>query len=169
MKFEKVSRETFKRDCKKFEHMIGPYNDEWYDNIIIPTRSTSGSAGYDFYSPVTFTFKPEYDNMVYFPSGIKIELDEDKYLQLVVRSSVGKKGIMIANTLGIIDFDYYNNPDNEGDIIIGLYKYRKETVPTYSYINAGDKVVQGIILPFYKVDGDDITDSRTGGFGSTGK
>ena len=138
MRFEKVSKEAFIKDCKKYlgglividndiqkildekgysEEKLTKYYEEIYENISIPTRSTSGSAGYDFKNPFTnlsFCTLP-----IFIPTGIRIFLDKDKILQIVPRSSSSKKGIMLANTIGIIDSDYVN-ADNEGDIIIDV-------------------------------------------------
>ena len=141
------------------------YFEQAYENISIPVRSTSGSAGYDFKNPfTTLTFT----DRVFIPTGIRIFLDKDKILQISPRSSASKKGIMLANTIGIIDSDYVN-ADNEGDIIIALRNYDKEKQTYSTVIEQNEKIAQGIIIPFYTVENDTSNGIRTGGFGSTGK
>lgn len=170
MKFEKVSKKQFEKDCMKY---LGSYEDLWYINICIPERSTAHSAGYDFRSPLHFEsnhYPVKGDNMIMIPTGIKAEIDPDKVLTIVPRSSLGNKGVMLANTMGVIDADYYNNISNEGDIIIALYFY-KQSFQNNSFIviDYKEKIAQGIILPYYTVDNDETTTKRTGGIGSTGK
>lgn len=163
MKFEKVSRDTFEKDCRKY---IGDYSDAWYDNIKIPVRATKSSASYDLSVPMmTVVANTGTIDMRFIPTGIKAKIDPDKVLVMAPRSSMGKKGIMLANTIGVIDADYYNNPDNEGDIIIALAKYTFGSV----LFNEGEKVAQIMILPYYTVEDDNVTAERTGGWGSTTK
>lgn len=171
MRFEKVSKEAFIKDCKKWmwnynqvshEAMI-KYCGNAYEKITLPERSTSGSAGYDFKYPFADAV---FDHPVFIPTGIRVFLDKDKVLQIVPRSSSSKKEIMLANTIGIIDSDYIN-AENEGDIIIALRSYNPES--NVIRINFNEKIAQGIILPFYTVENDNADKSRTGGFGSTGK
>lgn len=98
------------------------------------------------------------------PTGIKCELESGTYLELSVRSSCPLKyWLVLANGVGIIDADYYNNPDNEGEIffqIINLSPFDIE-------LKKGDTIGQGIIKEYYLVDTDITTATRTGGFGST--
>ena len=100
------------------------------------------------------------------PTGVKAYIPKDLYLQLSVRSSCPLKSwLILANGVGIIDADYYNNPDNEGHIyfqIINLFPYD-------IILKKGDKIGQGIFLPYYKVGDDETAAARTGGFGSTSK
>lgn len=100
------------------------------------------------------------------PTGVKAYLPEGTFLQLSVRSSCPLKHYLIlANGVGVIDGDYYNNPNNEGHIffqIINLFPYD-------IILNRGDKIGQGIILPYFLAEGDTTAAARTGGFGSTGK
>lgn len=85
-----------------------------YDNIKIPTRATSGSAGYDFSSPFHFTL--EAGETIKVPTGIKCKIDEGWVLQLYPRSGLGfKYRLQLNNTVGIIDSDYYGS-NNEGHI-----------------------------------------------------
>lgn len=80
----------------------------------LPVRSTKNSMAYDIYSLESFEVQPKETYML--KTGIKAQMGEDEGLILNVRSSMGKKQIMLANTNGWIDCDYYNNPDNEGEI-----------------------------------------------------
>lgn len=184
-KFYKVSYEQFLKDCtthlrklpfyklytdNEFERRIK----EAYDHIILPRRSTSGSAGYDFYLP--FDNIPLYNNEpVVIPTGIKMELINGYFLGLFPRSSYGYKyGMRLENTVGIIDADYYNNPDNEGHISakISIHPYEPNDsaikTPELSLVR-GDKYMQGIIIAHgLIVDDSPIAYKRDGGVGSTG-
>lgn len=98
-------------------------------------------------------------------TGVKIQLDRDKYLKLVARSSIPYKDwLVIANGTGTIDADYWNNPDNEGEIFFQLINLS----PVPILLKKGDRIGQGIILPYYLVDDDNPNGVRKGGFGSTG-
>jgi dUTPase len=77
----------------------------------LPKRSTKNSMAYDIYSPESFEVKPKESYML--KTGIKAYMREDEGLILNVRSSMGKKHIMLANTNGWIDSDFYNNENNE--------------------------------------------------------
>lgn len=99
------------------------------------------------------------------PTGVKAYLPEGTYLQISVRSSCPlKHWLILGNGVGIIDRDYYNNPDNEGHIffqVINLF-------PQDIILHKGDKIGQGIILSYLRTKDDKVTDMRLGGFGSTG-
>lgn len=132
--------------------------------FYIPERSTKKSAGYDFKSPIDVVV-PAHDSMK-IPTGIKAEMNETEALFLFPRSGMGfKYGIRLMNTVGIVDADYFNNPDNEGHIFIKLYNPTDNDI----VINQGDKFAQGIFLPFLTIDDEEeITTERTSGMGSTG-
>ena len=83
---------------------------------------------------------------------------------LDVRSSMGGK-FMLANTIGIIDSDYYENPDNDGNIGIFLKNISNET----QYIKRDDKIAQGIFMKYLRINNDNVNIERKGGFGSTNK
>lgn len=137
-----------------------------YDNSgTIPTRNDKGSAGYDFYTPVQLVIEP--GQMVKFKTHIKAQMEQDEVLMLYVRSSIGiKKNLMLANTTGVIDSTYYNNPDNEGNIIGALYNYGTET----QVIEAGERVMQGMFIKYLTTVNDiPLNTTRTGGIGSSGK
>ena len=157
--FEKVSKEQFAKDLKE----ILDLDENHYDDIVLPRRATSGSAGYDFTSPVDITIKP--GEMVKVPSGIRCYIEDGYVLNIYPRSSLGFKYQMaLANTTGIIDADYYNAL-NEGHIIVALVNRGNKDI----VISKGDRFVQGVFFKFYTVEEEEITDKRTGGFGSSNK
>ena len=93
-------------------------------------------------------------------------MKENEYLMLANRSSnPGKKGLILANSVGIVDADYYGNPDNDGHIMFAFYNIKDEDVE----IKKGDCIGQAIFMPFLVVDGDNAEGTRIGGFGSTNK
>ena len=99
-------------------------------------------------------------------TGVKCHLDKGNYLELSVRSSTPLKyGLFMANGVGIIDGDYYNNSDNEGEIFIQLIN----TTPVPILIKKGNKIAQAIIKSYCTTENDETIEERTGGFGSTTK
>lgn len=162
--FEKVSYIEFERAIK--EVFPDTFSDvsikDMYDNIKLPTRATKGSAGYDFYSPITFSLDNE-DSVIHIPLGIRAKIDDGWFLMIVPRSGIGfKYGTRMANTVGIIDSDYYY-AENEGHINLKLCdSFRKLKV------NAGERVIQGIFVPFGLTYDDTANAERVGGLGSTG-
>lgn len=131
---------------------------------IMPKRATKNSAGYDFYSPVDTVVKAHQMQMIW--TDIKSEFNQDEVLLLCVTSGMGKYGIMLANTLGVIDSDYFENENNDGNIGFRLYNFSDDDY----VIKAGDKIGQGIFTKFLTVDNEqEITETRKGGFGSTVK
>lgn len=107
----------------------------------LPERSTKNSAGYDFYNPERVEIPPYKlgDNPTLVRTGVKVEMPTDEFLMLVNRSSnPKKKKLVIPNSMGIIDADYYNNPDNEGEMMFAFYNVSNEPV----VIEAGEKLGQ---------------------------
>lgn len=161
-RFEYIS--TVERDgnverTNVIEKISSVKNDKDY---ILPTRATSQSAGYDFYAPADYTIEP--GETVVIPTGIKVQLWPDQFLQLHVRSSFGlKRHLILPNCTGIIDADYYNNPNNEGEIIGALTNIGTET----QIVKKGEAFMQGIILSYYITDDDRANGVRIGGIGST--
>ena len=130
----------------------------------MPVRATKHSAGYDIYSPIDITIMPQTMEMIW--TNVKAQFETDEVLLLCVTSGMGKRGIMVANTIGVIDCDYYGNISNDGNLGFRLYNYGKEPY----VIKAGDKIGQGIFMKYLTVDDEpEITESRVGGFGSTVK
>lgn len=134
--------------------------------ISIPKRGTSKSAGYDITTPVEFIVPARGESPLIF-TDIKAYMMDDEVLSIYVRSSIGiKKGLVMANGTGIIDSDYYSNPDNDGNIGFKLRNLTDKDV----LIDAGERVVQGIFTKYLVADDDNAEDrSRTGGLGSTGE
>jgi dUTP pyrophosphatase len=99
-------------------------------------------------------------------TGMKCKLDPGTYLELSVRSSCPlKHWLILGNAVGIIDADYYNNPDNEGEIFFQIINLS----PFHIHLKKGDRIGQGIFLPYHITDDDNATEKRNGGFGSTSK
>lgn len=159
-KFYKVSREQFKRD---FEEEFEFYDDKIYNDIILPKRATSGSAGYDFVSPIDFTIEP--GATIKIPTGIRCEMEHGWVLQMYPRSSLGFKYKFRPNNLvGIVDMDYFYS-NNEGHIWMKMSNEGEKVLA----VKAGESFCQGIFVPFGITEDDDCTGKRNGGFGSTGK
>lgn len=161
-KFEKISKEQWDKDICDYIYIDAPVPK--YEDIKIPERSTSKSAGYDFYSPIDIDIPP--CSMAKIPLGIKAEIEDDDVLLMFIRSSIAiKNAVQLMNNVGVIDADYYNNVDNEGHIWAALYN-----VNAFKpfHISKGQKICQGIIVKYGSVDNDDVNTIREGGFGSTG-
>ena len=158
--------------------------------LSIPKRSTANSAGYDFeasedivipslaksfyvhnlnYGLLTDVEKADLIKRVkpvLVPTGIKAYMGENEFLQLANRSSNPLKNfLLLANGVGVIDSDYYENEDNEGHIYFQFINFGLEDI----HIKAGDKIGQGVFLPFLVADEDNAGGTRIGGFGSTSK
>lgn len=135
-----------------------------YEYVNFPKRKTKQSAGYDIESAVDDVITPGETKLI--PTGIKAYMDENEWLGIYIRSSIAvKHGIVLANNVAVIDSDYYNNPDNEGHIMIALMN----TSEMPYTVKKGDRIAQGIFHQYYKVDNDSADDDRIGGIGSTGK
>lgn len=129
--------------------------------ITLPTRATQHSAGYDFYSPVDVTIQPNESILIF--TDVKAHMYYDNVLLLIPRSSMGKHPVMIANTVGLIDCDYYGNPDNDGNIGFRLLNLGA----TPYEIKVGDRIGQGVFIKYGTVKDDHTTETRVGGYGST--
>ena len=136
--------------------------------INLPERKTKYSAGYDIESAedcVIPAFKPG-QKPVLVKTGIKAYMQDNEYLMLVNRSSnPGKKGLILANSVGVIDKDYYGNPDNDGHIMFAFFNIKEEDV----VIKKGEAIGQGVFQKYFVTDDDMATGERLGGFGSTSK
>ena len=130
-------------------------------DIKLPTRGSKNSAGYDFYSPVDAIIQP--NEMVMIWTDVKASMYYDNALMIIPRSSMGKHPIMISNTVGLIDSDYYGNESTDGNI--GFRLFNLGTTP--QEIKAGDRIGQGVFIKYSTVNGDNTTTERKGGFGST--
>lgn len=146
---------------RKFE-FVQRVNEEKEGYFRLPERATLGSAGYDFYNPKRIVCKAHEITMI--PTGIKAKFALDEVLLLVNRSSnPKKKGLIIPNSVGVIDSDYYDNEDNEGEMAFAFYNIKDED----TVIEQGEKLGQGIFMRYGTTIDDNAKGTRTGGFGST--
>ncbi len=131
----------------------------------LPKRSTKFSAGYDISLVEELVILPgEIKTGV---TGIKAFMQEDEVLKIYARSSLSRRHhLTLANNVGIVDSDYYNNPDNDGVIGITLYNFGTEKV----VLKKGERVAQGIFEKYLTSPlEEEVKSLRNGGFGSTGK
>ncbi len=134
-----------------------------YENIKLPRRATAGSAGYDFFSPLSFTLNP--GETVRIPTGIRVKMENGWVLKLYPRSGLGfKYRLQLNNTVGIIDSDYYGS-DNEGHIFAKITNDSNEGKAIT--MKTGEGFMQGIFVEYGITWDDDATEARNGGFGST--
>lgn len=153
-RFETVSKAQYIKDA-------GEECAESYTAIRLPRRATAHSAGYDFFAP-TDVFLPAKGSAVV-KTGIRALMQPGWVLMIYPRSGLGfKLGIRLANTVGVIDGDYCNAP-NEGHIMIKLTNPSEQSVT----LQAGTAIAQGIFTPYGITEDDSQTAERTGGFGST--
>ena len=155
-KFEKISFDQFKKDiCDDLE---------LYNSYELPMRHSSKSAGYDIRSLNAGIIKP--GKSMVFRTGLKVRMNKDEVLYLIGRSSLGYKyNVCLANNVGVIDADFYNNDDNEGHFSVKLINHGENDFE----VKIGDRICQGIFSK-YLVTSDDKCDMvRTGGIGSTNK
>ena len=163
-KFHKVSWEQFEKDwVDTFGEQLEEKIREIYEGIKLPKRATTGSAGYDFFAPVSFTLAP--GETVKIPTGVRVEMAEDWVLCLYPRSGLGfKYRLQLNNTVGIIDSDYFYS-DNEGHIFAKITNDSNEGKSVS--IQAGTGFMQGIFVEYGITVDDDAKGVRNGGFGST--
>lgn len=167
-KFEKISERQFFTDFAEY------LDDECFDtkdslavyhSLKLPERATTGSAGYDIYAPYNITIPPK--QTVKIPTGIKVNLDDDKFLAIYPRSGLGfKYKMQLYNTVGIIDSDYVYS-DNEGHIWVKFFNDSPDNKTIE--IKQGEAMCQGIIQQFFKTVDDEANGVRNGGWGSTDK
>lgn len=163
-KFEKVSFTQFSEDWRKsFPECEADKIKEIYENIKLPVRATSGSAGYDFFLPESIELSAGEGMLI--PTGIRAKIADGWVLNIYPRSGLGFKfRLQLDNTVGIIDADYYNAA-NEGHIMIKVTNDGRNG-KTLS-LEAGKGFAQGIFLPFGIIVDDEADGERVGGFGST--
>lgn len=170
--FSKVSFQQFKNDwIDTFPELMNGLSDDGidehirdiYDNIKLPKRATAQSAGYDFFSPMSFVL--ENNDSIKIPTGIRCEMYDGWTMLLFIRSSLGfKHGLSMPTSVSVIDSDYFD-ADNEGHIMVKLQNNGTKSVR----VNKGDGFVQGVFVPFGITLDDNTTTERTGGIGSTSK
>ena len=153
--FERISAEQWAVDgCEQYGTI---------DEVKLPKRATKKSAGNDIYAVTDITLNP--GETIKLPTGIRVLLDDDKFLLVTPRSGLGfKYRTMLWNTVGIIDADY-SDSDNGGHIWLKVINESDKTL----YLKKGDALCQGIIIKYFTTDDDDVTEIRNGGFGSTTK
>lgn len=152
-KFEKVSYVRY-----------AEYGDrQTYDDIPLPRRATACSAGYDFFAPSDIII--DAGQTVTTATGVKVTMPNDCFLMIVPRSGLGfKYKLRLNNTVGIIDADYVNSP-NEGHIFIRMTNESDRPLA----IKKGEAFAQGILLKYFITEDDETTELRRGGLGSTTK
>ena len=136
-------------------------------DIHLPVRKTKNSAGYDVEADSDIVIEPYKNGMkpTLIPTGLKAYCQDDEYYILVNRSSGPKKGLVMANSIGIIDADYYGNESNDGHFYFQYWNFGDKPLE----IKKGDVIGQVIFQKYLTVDDDNATGMRTGGFGSTNK
>ena len=130
-------------------------------NAVIPKQGTAGAAGFD----LTAVSIEETDQFVKYYTGIAVQIPAGYFGMLVPRSSVVNTGLLMGNSVGIIDSDYVDNPGNEGEIGFALYNNSDKEV----CFRHGERIMQGVFVKYQTVDNDETTDERKGGTGSSGK
>ncbi|MBP3673327.1 MAG: deoxyuridine 5'-triphosphate nucleotidohydrolase [Oscillospiraceae bacterium] len=172
--FEKVSYKQFYEAMKdefynRLTAHIGngdgfdDYVMDLYNAIKLPTRSTSGSAGYDFKAPFAFSLAP--GGTIKIPTGIRVKIDEGWWLGCLPRSGLGfKYRLQLNNTMGVIDSDYYFS-DNEGHIFAKITNDSNEGKEVT--VEAGSGFMQAIFIPYGITYSDEASGVRNGGMGST--
>lgn len=177
---------------KRGFEVVSTYLDK---DIHLPIRQTSGSAGYDIEAAERTVIPSIWQKgvlqtlqqvqglqsesvdeaaaqsadikPVLVPTGIKVYMPENEYLQITCRSSNPlKRSLVLPNGVGIVDSDYYNNAENEGELFVQLLNFGFEDVT----IEKGERIAQGTFLTYQKTD-DDVDNgvTRQGGFGSSGQ
>ncbi len=145
-------------DMRKFEVAKGFEN----ENVIIPVRATSRSAGYDLRCLEGYTLKTGESHV--FKTGLKAKMEDDEVLLIFPRSSLAiKKGLRLSNSVAVIDADYYGNPSNDGHIMISLFNFSDHDVT----IEAQERIAQGMFIKYLTTEDDVSSGTREGGIGST--
>ncbi len=149
--------------CRGFEIAKG-----WEDkDIHLPVRKTAHSAAYDVEAAediIIPSYKPGIKPTL-IPTGLKAYCMDDEWYMLANRSSGPKKGFVMANSIGIVDSDYYNNVDNDGHFYFQYFNFLDHDLE----VKKGDVIGQVIFMKYLMTDDDKATGLRVGGFGSTDK
>ena len=152
-----------KKKLRGFEVVKGYKN----KNINIPIRKTLHSAGYDIEAAediVIPMYKPGIKPTL-IPTGLKAYCCDDECILLLNRSSGPKKGFVLANSIGLVDSDYYGNPDNDGHFYFAYFNCSDHDIE----VKKGDAIGQVVFTKYLVCDDDNSFGKRIGGFGSTDK
>ena len=128
---------------------------KFWEGAKIPVYSTEKAAGADLANK----FAP---TLVH--TGIDVELADNEALLLLNRSGSPRKGLVLANGVGLVDADYYGCKANDGEVMFAFYN----VLPYDVVIKAGDRIGQGVIINYIRAEGSSVGGERTGGFNSTG-
>jgi len=163
-RFHLVSLDQFQMDMRKhFPEMDSHEIQDIYENIQLPKRATTGSAGYDFFAPIDIVLKA--NETILIPTGIRVAMVPGWVLKCYPRSGLGfKYRMQLNNTVGIIDGDYFN-ADNEGHILVKVTNDSNED--KVLHIKCGEGFIQGIFIEYGIAYDDEVEGLRTGGLGST--
>lgn len=132
------------------------------ENGTKPTRGTSKAAGYDLHAAYDITIEPGKTGLI--KTDVAAYMQDDEVFILKSRSGLGyKKGTIVG--AGVIDADYYMNPDNQGNIGVVMHNWTSEPL----VFSKGEKVAQGVFVKYLITEDDGAEAERNGGFGSTGK
>ena len=140
----------------------------WEDKgINLPVRKTAHSAGYDIEAAEDVTIPKFVPGMkpTLIPTGLKAYCEPDECFLLLNRSSGPKKGFILANSVGLVDSDYYGNEDNDGHFMFAFYNIKDEDIT----IKKGEAIGQAVFQKYFVADNDAAEGERVGGFGSTSK
>lgn len=138
----------------------------WEDKgIVLPKRSTANAAAYDLAAAEDVTVPPFKlgGKPTLIPTGLKAYCQPDECYFILNRSSGAGKGLVLANGLGLIDADFYENPSNDGHFQVLVFNVLDHDLK----IKKGDRVAQLVFQKFLTIDGDMASGERKGGFGST--
>ena len=145
-------------------------------NINLPKRQTAHAVGYDI-EAAEDTLVPSLFNMInnnkdlinkptLIKTGLKAYFEPDEVMYLFNRSSgPSKRGLVLANSVGVFECDYYSNPTNDGEILVSVYNFCNEDI----VIKKGERIAQAVFQKFLTIDNDIAEGTRLGGFGSTEK
>jgi dUTP pyrophosphatase len=143
--------------ARRFEVLPG------YAGVALPERGTAASAGYDLAAAEEIVVPA--GGVAFVPTGLRAILPEDEFLAIYARSSIAtRRGLVLANGVGVVDADYAHNPDNGGHILVALRNLGTEP----ARIVRGERVAQAIFQRYALIDADRARGARLGGFGSTG-
>lgn len=143
-------------------------------NINLPKRQTAHAVGYDIEAaedtviPSLFKMVNNNSELLNKPTliktGIKAYFESDEVMYLFNRSSgPSKRGLVLANSVGVFECDYYSNPTNDGEILVSMYNFSNDDI----IVKKGERIAQAVFQKFLIIDNDSASGERLGGFGST--